>query len=224
MAESKPNNIGIYKITSPSKKIYIGQSRDIRVRWMGYKSSNKNAKYQTRLYRSFVKHGIESHKFDVICHCEESELNKLEAYYIELYQSFDTKHGLNLTSGGGGCKISEETRKRMSLARIGKPAANKGVKASKESIKMRIITMKMNAANGKKRKSKKGVNAGGLNAGAKKVINIENGMTFETIRAAAIYYNIKASNLSNKLNGYGRSKNSTPFRFLSSQLIKNEQA
>ena len=32
----------------------------------------------------------------------KSELNKLEVYYIELYQTFDCDNGLNLTKGGDG--------------------------------------------------------------------------------------------------------------------------
>lgn len=31
-------NCGIYKITSPSGKIYIGQSIDIKRRWLDYKT------------------------------------------------------------------------------------------------------------------------------------------------------------------------------------------
>lgn len=31
--------IGIYKITSPSNRIYIGQSIDIEARWKSYKTS-----------------------------------------------------------------------------------------------------------------------------------------------------------------------------------------
>jgi hypothetical protein len=33
---------GIYKITSPSKKVYIGQSVDIYERWQKYQNLNKD--------------------------------------------------------------------------------------------------------------------------------------------------------------------------------------
>jgi hypothetical protein len=42
--------IGIYKITSPLKKIYIGQSINIENRFKGYKKSLKKA--QIKLYNS----------------------------------------------------------------------------------------------------------------------------------------------------------------------------
>ena len=47
--------IGIYKITSPSGKIYIGQSKDIEKRFKAYK--NLKCKGQPYIYRSLLKYG-----------------------------------------------------------------------------------------------------------------------------------------------------------------------
>ena len=49
--------IGIYKIISPSGKIYIGQSRNIDKRFQQYK--RLNCAKQPRLYNSFIKYGID---------------------------------------------------------------------------------------------------------------------------------------------------------------------
>ena len=51
------NNEGIYKITNPNGKVYIGQSIDIDKRWNKYKV--KNCKPQIRLYNSLNKYGGE---------------------------------------------------------------------------------------------------------------------------------------------------------------------
>lgn len=48
--------IGIYKITSPTNKIYIGQSVNIEKRLKSYKDNLP--KSQTLLLRSFLKHGV----------------------------------------------------------------------------------------------------------------------------------------------------------------------
>lgn len=58
---------GIYKITSQSKKIYIGQSVDIEKRFKRYK--NLHCKKQIRLYNSFLKYGVDKHKFEILCEC-----------------------------------------------------------------------------------------------------------------------------------------------------------
>ena len=52
--------IGIYKITSPTNKIYIGQSINIEKRFLNYNSIN--CKKQIRLYNSFKKYGFDKHK------------------------------------------------------------------------------------------------------------------------------------------------------------------
>lgn len=56
--------IGIYKITSPTNKIYIGQSINIKGRWGSYR--NLDCKSQDKLYKSLKKHGPENHKFEIV--------------------------------------------------------------------------------------------------------------------------------------------------------------
>lgn len=126
---------GIYKITSPTKKIYIGQSINIKKRFHHYKILA--CKDQSRLYNSLKKHGVEKHKFEILQVCEREQLNELEVYYIELFQCFDSKYGLNLRSGGNQYKQSEETKQKISIA-------NKGRKLS--------IASRKNMSNGQKGK------------------------------------------------------------------------
>jgi len=126
---------GIYKITNPKGKIYIGQSVNCKNRKSAYK--NLNCKEQPLIYNSILKHGWENHKFEIIHHSTREELNDLESYYIALYQSFNSKFGLNMQSGGGdyylsditknrireklkGRKCSEETRRKISESNMGK--------------------------------------------------------------------------------------------------------
>jgi len=60
--------IGIYKITSPSGKVYIGQSIDIELRFKQYSNILKSIG-QRKLYYSFKKYGINSHKFEILETC-----------------------------------------------------------------------------------------------------------------------------------------------------------
>lgn len=114
--------IGIYKITSPTNKIYIGQSVNIEKRWKYHKLSKD--KKCSKLYSSFKKYGVDKHKFEVIHICIENELNELEKYYVDLYNCFNSKYGLNLKDGGGSKgNVSEETKLKISKAtkgRVGK--------------------------------------------------------------------------------------------------------
>lgn len=112
--------IGIYKITSPSNRIYIGQSVNIEKRFLSYKRLYVKNQKQTKLFRSFLKHGVNNHTFEVVCYCSYSELNDLERYYQELFDCLN--NGLNCvltkTTDKSG-KVSEETLKKMSEASKG---------------------------------------------------------------------------------------------------------
>lgn len=106
---------GIYKITSPTGNIYVGQSVDIIKRWNRYKYNLPTS--QQALCSSFVKHGFENHKFEILIECEVEKLNNLEIYYITLFDCFNTDHGLNLRTGGTSRnRFSEQARKRLSIA------------------------------------------------------------------------------------------------------------
>jgi group I intron endonuclease len=75
--------IGIYKITNPKGKIYIGQSIQIEKRWERYKYNNSNK--QTKLYNSFKKYGYENHTFEVLEKCNLEQLNEKETYWKQFY-------------------------------------------------------------------------------------------------------------------------------------------
>ena len=112
--------IGIYKITSPSGRVYIGQSKNIKKRFSGYKRMKSSC--QSRLHASFLKYGIDNHIFEVLEECEFLELNNRERFYQDMYEVLGPK-GLNcvLTSTDTLPEVkSEETRKKLSISNTGK--------------------------------------------------------------------------------------------------------
>jgi group I intron endonuclease len=140
---------GIYKITSPTGKIYIGQSVDIKSRWSRHKWLSLRC-CSTILYKSIRKYGFDNHTFEIIKECKKSELNKLERAYIEKYDTFESNHGMNLTKGGdSNVVLSKSTIEKIRRASKGNKnrlgmhnsdeareklrQANLGKKASKET-------------------------------------------------------------------------------------------
>lgn len=112
-------SIGIYKITSPIGKIYIGQSIELQNRMRKHRSSAKKGKI--KLYDSFREYGADAHKFEIICQCEKIELDDLEKHYIKLYNSFDSEFGFNSRSGGrSGDNLSKDYKEKVRQANIGK--------------------------------------------------------------------------------------------------------
>ena len=106
--------IGIYKITSPSNNIYIGQSINLERRLARYKSNLNSSKGQIRLNRSFIKYGVENHLFEILLECSIEDLNTKERYYQDLFDCIE--NGLNLrytkTNDKSG-KMSDETIAKM---------------------------------------------------------------------------------------------------------------
>jgi group I intron endonuclease len=125
--------IGIYKITSPSGKVYIGQSWDIKSRWTHYKQHGRKHK-QAKLENSFDKYGVKNHKFE-ICHelpsdVSQDVLDRYEQFYMDLYRDCGIEL-LNLREGGYGAKHTQESKDKIAKAHLGKP---KHTKESKKKI------------------------------------------------------------------------------------------
>lgn len=113
--------IGIYKITNPTGKIYIGQSINIEKRWQYYKSQyhNKNDK-QNKLFNSLKKYGTDDHIFDIIEECTVEQLNEREIYWGEFYKCTDPNTGLNLRELGKQGQWTEEAKDKLSKSQLGK--------------------------------------------------------------------------------------------------------
>jgi group I intron endonuclease len=209
--------IGIYKITSPSNKVYIGQSIDIEQRFKQYKYLK--CKGQIILYRSLKKHGVEKHKFEILCECEISELNDKERYYQELYSSIGFK-GMNcqLVDTINQKRIfSEETKLKMSISAKKKNITlehrAKTISILIENNKKRLgrhlsfeTKEKLRIANlGIKCEKRQGFN----HFNSKIVLCKETGVFYGSAKMASIAYNINYGTLKDKLSGRRNIKNNT---------------
>jgi len=114
--------IGIYKITNPEGKIYIGYTTNLYKRKNYYKI-NKGIR-QTKLYNSINQYGWEQHTLELIEECNKNELRDKEQRWIEHYNSWI--NGLNSNPGGGGI-ITHSNETKELISKMGK--ANKGKRA-----------------------------------------------------------------------------------------------
>lgn len=118
--------IGIYKITNPKGKVYIGQSINIEKRRRDYEKLK--CRNQVKLYNSLTRYGFPEHVFEIVEHCNVSELNMRERYWQDYYNVLEDGLNLMLTDTQYGIKIySKETRERMSNSHKGVEPWNKGL-------------------------------------------------------------------------------------------------
>jgi len=109
--------VGIYKITNPNGKVYIGQSIHIDKRFYQYRKKRKEC-IGVKILNSLIKYGIENHSFHILEECEIDVLNQKEIYWINYYDSIEK--GLNLELGGSGGPRSKETKEKIRKSSIGK--------------------------------------------------------------------------------------------------------
>ncbi len=110
----------IYRIVSPTNRIYIGKTFNLKRRIESYKGLF--CKGQRILFNSLSKHGWDKHIFEILFedYCTNEYLSELEVNYIFKYNSFkecNPEFGMNLTLGGEGViglKHTEETKKMIS--------------------------------------------------------------------------------------------------------------
>ena len=139
--------IGIYKITSPSGKIYIGQSWDIDLRFAKYHQVRWDK--QRKLYASFKSYGLENHVFEVVHELpkdvDQEVIDIYEILYISQYRELGIEL-LNIREGGSRGKHSEETKtlfkSNLNLFSKGH-SVNKGRKQSDDERKRRSIKSKL---------------------------------------------------------------------------------
>ena len=175
------NNYIIYKYTSPSGKVYIGQtSQKI------YKRSRGGAGYIhcKYFYAAIEKYGWENFTREILKeNLTLNEANYWEQYYIQFYCSNDRTKGYNITSGGNNHTLSEEGREKLSE----KMTKNNPMKipeiAEKVAQKRRDVKLSQQACNN-------------ISNGHKKQIEcIETGEIFESRQAAAKAYNVSPSGI-----------------------------
>lgn len=94
---------GVYKITNQiNGKCYIGQSINIEQRWREERtaaSSSTDSEYNTPRSRAIRKYGLENFTFEVLEECEVENLNLLEQFYAEYYNSY-VPNGYNIAICG----------------------------------------------------------------------------------------------------------------------------
>ena len=91
---------GIYKITGPDERIYIGKSTDIKSRWQQHCKSafHTGTISWAAIHDAMEKQGIDNFTFEVIERVEKENLSAREKFWIEFYEA--DKYGFNMKAGG----------------------------------------------------------------------------------------------------------------------------
>jgi len=119
----------IYMLTSPSGKIYIGQTtHPIEKRFQQHQQKSSNC---VAIYNAIQYHGWDNFEKDWY-ECPDEDLNFDEELLVREMETL-SPGGYNLKEGGDNGKMSAETKQKMSEARRGEKNHNYGKTSSDET-------------------------------------------------------------------------------------------
>ena len=105
-----------------NNKKYVGQTihgDNPNLRW----KNGSGYRNQLYFYQAIQKYGWDNFEHEVVAsNLTKEESDNFEKLLIKKIYTYDRNFGYNLTLGGGGssgCRVTEETRRKMSEARIG---------------------------------------------------------------------------------------------------------
>ena len=147
MVAALPKVSAIYKITNlVNGKRYIGQARNVRVRWYWHRNAacgapDSSYEQKTAIARAMRKYGFANFTIEILEQCSPELLNDREVYWIARMGTM-VPTGYNLTSGGVPARRADEVGARISAANKGRrktpewraalSAAHKGKKLTPE--------------------------------------------------------------------------------------------
>ena len=204
----------VYKHTAPNGKCYIGmtcQTLNRRTR------DGKGYAGCSAFENAITKYGWENFSHEIL---EEwltfEEACEKEKEYIRKFKSLTTQNGYNLEAGGRAfCEVSAETREKISRIQAGRERPKLSEEA-KEKIRQARIGKKSpprteehcrklsEALTGRHfteahcrhiSESKAGTKCGASNHRARKVLCVDTGEVFDTIKAAGEYINVSPKNI-----------------------------
>src|ERR1035437_713631 len=123
------NISGVYQIQSKVKpeRIYIGSAVNIDNRWKNHlKALRKNTHHSKKLQSHFNKYNESDLQFSVLLGCEKEDLIKVEQYFLDSHNPYFNICKIAGNTLGTRRKLSKETCRRMSFARMGDKNPNFG--------------------------------------------------------------------------------------------------
>lgn len=198
MKKQKKDIIGIYKITNPKNKIYIGQSIDIERRFKEYKKLH--CKQQPKVYNSLQKYSPENHIFEIIEECTYDQLNNRELYWKLYYNSVNEGLNCELYDNGIGPRSNEVKQKIGKIHKGNK--YNLGKKRTEETKKLQSDIAKNQPWRknvGASQKGKKKHSNQHIKQMCKKIIDNNTGIIYNSCTEASMDLNISMSLISNSL-------------------------
>lgn len=137
--EIENGNYCVYVHTSPSGKMYVGQTGvGVEKRWgkngRRYLDKKNNQYIHRAFARAINKYGWDNFQHEIVAdNLTKEEADNFEKLLIKKLNTMNPKYGYNCKEGGSNGKLSEETRRKMSESTKGEKSHMWGKHLSEET-------------------------------------------------------------------------------------------
>lgn len=130
------NTAHLYRLTSPSGKVYIGIAKNVHKRWQEH-ALDAHRGSKCTLHKAIRKYGFDNFKKEILVTSTLSYVKEMEVKAIAAYSTM-VPAGYNMTAGGDGTAgyiFTDEDKMKIGLVQ-------KGRKHSEESKRLRSEKLK----------------------------------------------------------------------------------
>lgn len=198
----KVDNYKIYKYTSPSNKVYIGQTKQtLKERANG--QFGHGYRHSAHFYAAIKKYGgLQNFTVEILKdHLTLEEANEWEQIYIKMYDSTNPKKGYNIAAGGDNHIMSTESKQKHSIRMTNNNPMHNPDVAKKVATKRKGVPLseqaKINISNGHK----------------KRVLCIETGVIYNSRNEAAAAVGVSGSGIVRAINGEQKTSGGYHWRY-----------
>ena len=145
------NRSGIYQIKClATNKVYVGRSKNLARRIRRHFSKLDSGEHKnSHLQAAYIKYGLSEFSVSILEFCSNEDLEEREMHYFEVTGCCDRKLGFNMvkTTSGGYCagpdhylygkSPSLDARRKMSIAKLGRPKDEHPMYGKKHSLESR---------------------------------------------------------------------------------------
>lgn len=201
------NNYYVYKHTFPNNKVYIGITKQKpQNRW----DNGKGYKHNNYIKNAINKYGWRNIEHKILFeNLTKEEAEQKEIELIAFYKSNQKNFGYNIENGGHVNCVSEETKKKLSIANKGKIISKETrQKMSKNNARIWLgkkLNNETRIKMSESHKGKTGNNKGKIFKTRKKVICIETNTIYDSITIASNITKINSTHISEVCRGMRKS-------------------
>jgi group I intron endonuclease len=108
----------IYKLTSPTGRVYIGRTKNFEKRMGEHKNLSESASSNYKIHQAIRKYGWDNFQKEILCEVSHKQAPIVEEQFIKAYNSFTDGYNSSESGYGGGDTYGDDIDKINNMKSI----------------------------------------------------------------------------------------------------------